>query len=93
MLSVTAEAAQYVKDRNQPVHLERSPCIDACCFQLQEAPSVKFGPPPKPDTYVEHTIQGITVFVPRDLDTLPLTLTLNSFLGFKRLNIEGWQLV
>jgi hypothetical protein len=93
MLAVTAEAAQYVKNRNQPIRLEQSPCIDACCFQLQEAPTAKFGPPAKPEEYVEHNIEGITVFVPRAIDAMTLTLTLSSFLGFKRLCIEGWQLV
>jgi hypothetical protein len=38
------------------------------------------------------TVEGITLFVPRDLPVIPLTVTLNRFLGLKRLVIEGWRL-
>lgn len=48
MVSVHPDAARYVKERNQPIYLEQSPAIDACCFQLQEAPTVKFSVPQKP---------------------------------------------
>lgn len=93
MLSVHPDAARYVKERNQPIYLEQSPPIDACCFQLQEAPSVKFGVPQKPEAFVIHCVEEITVYVPRIIDQLPLALTLSSFLGFKKLSVEGWQLV
>ncbi len=93
MLTVTPPAAQFVKDRNQPIHLELTPCVDACCFQLQEGPSVKFGLPRNPQDYRELAIDGITVYVPFALRLTPLTVTLSSFLGYKRLVVEGWQLV
>lgn len=93
MLSVHPNAARYVKDRNQPVYLEQPPAIDACCFQLQEAPAVRFGVPQKPETFVVYYVEGITVYVPRAIDQIPLSLTLSNFLGFKSLSIEGWRLV
>lgn len=93
MLSITPEAAQYIKSREQTIYLEQTRAIDACCFQLQEAPSVKLGAPANPETFAIHTIEGITAYVPRTINQMPLSVTLSSFLGFKKLVVEGWQLV
>lgn len=93
MLTITPEAVQYIRKRNLPVRLELPPCIDACCFELQEAPEARFGAPKDREAHKEQVIEEITVFIPRSLQSLPLTLTVRSFLGFKHLAVEGWRLV
>jgi hypothetical protein len=44
--------------------------------------------------YEERTLQDVVVRVPRGFsDDTALTIAVSSFLGFKRLVIEGWRLV
>jgi hypothetical protein len=91
MLTFTAEAAAFIRARNQSVFLDIPPLID-CCVHLKESPAVRFGEPHDPQNYRRETIAGVVVFVPRDLPDIPLTVTLTSFLGYKRLVVEGWHL-
>ena len=93
MYSITTEAAEYVRKRSQSVYLDLPPAVDGCCFQLQESPSAKLGVPGNPDAFVQHTVDGIAVYVPRGLKPIPLTVGISSFLGFKKLTVEGWPLV
>lgn len=93
MVTITAEAVQYIRKRNQPVRLELPPCIDACCFELQEAPEARFGVPQNRAAHIEQIVEEIIVFIPRSLQSVPLTLTVSSFFGFRRLTVEGWRLV
>jgi len=53
---------------------------------------VRFGEPYNPSDYVRRTIQDIIVFIPCKLPEIPLILTVSSFLGIKRLVLEGWCL-
>lgn len=91
MLTITPQAVQYIKERNNAIYLELPPVID-CCMHLQEAPMINLGNPPKPECHEKLEISGITVYLPHNLPTIPLTIIITSFLGFKRLAIEGWKL-
>lgn len=91
MLNFSSEAVSYIRDKKQPVYLEIPPVI-GCCITIREKPEVRFGVPYNPEHYEKREMQGITVFIPHDLPDIPLTITLNTFLGIKHLGIEGWRL-
>lgn len=91
MLTVTAKAAAYIKEKGGIINLELPPIID-CCIHLREAPMINIGVPPKPDRFEKKVIDGIEIYFTDDLPDLPLTIDLSNFLGFKRLVIEGWKL-
>lgn len=57
-------------------------------------PSVGLGLPKKPQDYDLLTIDGVTVYWPRGLDTpYSLTIEQHSFFGYKTLHLEGWKLI
>jgi hypothetical protein len=93
MLTITQDALAMIHKHNKPIYLNMPKLITNCCFDLQECPTIHFGKPHDPSKYNERTIQDITVLVPHGLPkTIPLTITVSSFLGFKRLVLEGWCL-
>jgi hypothetical protein len=92
MLTITPEALAIIRKQKQPVFLDMPKLITNCCFNLQECPSVRFGEPRKLSDYEQRTIQDVTVFAPHSLPDIPLTITVGSFLGIKRLVLEGWCL-
>jgi len=94
MISITDEALGVIRKRARPVYLELPKAVSGCCFQIQEAPSVRFGQPREPSTYRERTIQGVSLLVPIGLpEDPPLTLAVSRFLGISRLVVDGWRLV
>ena len=93
MLTITPEALAIIRKHKKPIYLNMPKLITNCCFDLQECPTVHFGKPHDISKYNERTIQDITVLVPHRLpNAVPLTITVSSFLGFKRLVLEGWCL-
>ncbi len=92
MLTITPEAVAYVEERKESLYLDLPPVVRSCCITLQECPAVRLGRPRSSQNYHMRTVEGITLFVPQDLPDIPLTITLDRFLGFKRLVIEGWRL-
>ncbi len=96
MLSISPAALALIRERNQPVHLDLPPPVGrGCCLgELQECPTVRFGVPRDASRYELRTIDGVVVYVPRELRPRdPLTLVLQSFLGFRRVVVEGWRLL
>lgn len=96
MLSISQEARELILGRGSPVRLELARVVSGGCGvpPLQSRPSVRFGAPPPPlrDQYESRDIDGITVHVPRALPAEQrLTLGVVSFLGFRRLVLEGWN--
>ena len=91
MLTITAEANKYVLNNGGSLFLEYITLKGGCCIPYQPAPSVKLGKPYNQDQYRQETIEGLTVFIPHELPEMPLLITMNSFMGFKRLVIEGWH--
>lgn len=92
MLAISPEALVMIRAENRPVYLDMPPHIKGgCCVNLQECPTVRFGDPHDPENYVQKEIQGIQLLIPRrfpmDGD---LTITVSSFLGMKRVVLEGW---
>jgi hypothetical protein len=91
MLSIAPEALGYIQTKDKPIFLDMPPII-GCCIHLRECPSVRFGEPFDAENYDKQVIQGTVVFVPHELPKIDLTITLTSFLGFKKLAVEGWHL-
>ena len=92
MISITPSALSYIRQRDQALHLAMPPMIYGE-FNVQEPPDVKFGLPAKMAAYDPQNIEGITVYLPVDFPVIPLTINVTSFFGFKKLVVEGWQLV
>jgi hypothetical protein len=93
MLTISAEALEIIHRHKKPIYLNMPKLITSCCFDLQECPTVHFGKPHDPSQFQERIIQDVMVLVPHRLPhTIPLTITVSSFLGFKRLVLEGWCL-
>ena len=91
MLSITPEALTYIKQKGKPIYIDIPPLI-GCCIDLVDQPSVHTGIPHDPQNYQEQELQGIKIFIPNDLPDIPLSIEISSFLGIKRLCIEGWKL-
>ncbi len=91
MLSLTPEAVAYIQAQGKPVFLDIPPLISGD-FNIQESPAVRFGQPRDPENYALQVIQGVSVYVPYGLPEQPLTITLSSFLGWRRLVVQGWHL-
>ncbi|VBB05310.1 Hypothetical protein LUCI_0517 [Lucifera butyrica] len=92
MLTFTPEAVDFARNKNQAVYLDIPPVIEGCCITIRESPAVRFGEPRNPERFTRRVIQGLTVYVPDELPDIPLTIILSSFLGWKRLAVEGWRL-
>lgn len=91
MLSIHPEAAAFIRERNCPVYLDIPPLI-GCCIHLKESPAVRFGAPRDPKNFEERSIDGLTVFVPRELPEQPLTIVLSKFFSYRKLMVSGWHL-
>jgi hypothetical protein len=92
MLSITPEAKTYSLNNGGVLYLEYIKLSQgACCIPYQPEPSVKLGKPRNQDKYRQETIDRLTVFIPHELPEEPLLITMNSFVGFKKLVIEGWR--
>lgn len=92
MLSITPEALQIIRKEARQVYLDMPPHIKSgCCVNLQECPAVRFGVPHDRENYVEAEIQGVPVLLPRRFPMdRELQITVSSFLGIKRVVLEGW---
>lgn len=91
MLQVTPQAREWILQQKTSIYLEIPPLI-GCCIHLQESPSVRRGRPHDLSGYSQRMLDDVCVYVPQDLPQVPLTIALTSFLGVKRLVIEGWRL-
>ncbi len=92
MLTITDEALAIIERKPGPVHLDMPPVSSACCISIQECPTVRFGEPHDPHNYVEETIRGVRVLLPRRMPRdRPFELRVSRFLGFRSVVLEGWS--
>ena len=92
MLTITPEARTHALNNGGMLFLEYLALwTDGCCIPYQPEPSVKLGKPYNQDKYRQETIDGLIVFIPNDLPKVPLLITMTSFMGIKRLVVEGWR--
>ena len=96
MLSISPEARALILARRAPIRLELARAVHGGCGvpPLQERPAVRFGAPPAAaaGAFELRELDGIAIHVPRALrDDRSLTIAVASFLGVRRLVVEGWN--
>jgi len=91
MLTITPEARTHALDNGGALFLDYITLTGGCCVPYQPEPAVRLGKPRNQDQYRQETIDGLTIFIPHELPEEELVITMDSFLGFKRLVIEGWR--
>jgi hypothetical protein len=91
MLTITPEAKAYVLDNGCSLFLEYTILISGCCVPFQPEPTVRLGGPRAQDAYRQETVDGTTMFIPRELPQEELTVDLTTLMGRKRLVVEGWR--
>jgi len=91
MVTISPEAQDHAIKNGGELYLEYIVLRSGCCIPYQPGPAVRFGRPHDPARFRAATMAGITVFVPLELPDVPLQINVNSFMGFKRLIVEGWR--
>jgi hypothetical protein len=92
LVSISNEAQDFIRQKEKPVYLEMHKEILNCCMQFQECPVVRWGIPRDLQNYEKMDIGDSSVFIPHRLpEDMPFTIILSSFLGFKRLVLDGWN--
>jgi|GEM_PF-356499 hypothetical protein len=91
MLTITAEAKAYALENGGSLFLEYVTVTGGCCIPYQPEPAVRLGKPRKQDQYRQESLDGLTIFIPHRLPEEELAIAMVSFLGFKKLVIEGWR--
>lgn len=91
MIIISPEAQAYIREKNNSIYFDCPPLI-GCCIHLKESPTIRFGIPYDVHNYDKTEINQLIVYIPHELPDIPLSVVLASFLGFKRLAVEGWQL-
>jgi len=91
MVTITSEARAHALNKGGSLFLEYIVLNSGCCIPYQPGPAVKLGKPYNADVYRMESIDGLTVFIPRDLSEVPLIIKVSSFLGMSRLVVEGWR--
>lgn len=93
MLTISDEALTMIAQKNEPVFLDMPKTITSCCFDYQECPTVRYGEPRNIDDYDKQTIRDIPVYLPHRLPEVDIEIVVSSFLGFKRLVLNGWKVI
>jgi hypothetical protein len=92
MLTIAPEARTYALNNGGTLFLEYFALwTGGCCIPYQPEPSVRLGKPYNQDKYRQETIDDLTIFIPYELPEVPLLITMSSFMGIKRLVVEGWR--
>jgi len=90
MLTITPQARTHALNNGGSLFLEYI-TLAGCCIPYQPEPIVRIGKPHNQDQYRQETIDGLTIFIPHKLPEEELVITMHSFLGYKRLVIDGWR--
>ncbi len=98
MLSIHPDALGLIRERKGAIWLDLPPVVQGgCCLpSLQECPVIRFAPPRDAarQQYQAQEIQGVTVHVPRQMPREgDFTIRVSSFLGMKRVVLDGWRLL
>jgi hypothetical protein len=93
MLTISDEALMMIEQKNESVFLDMPKTITSCCFDFQECPTVRFGEPRNISDYDKQTIRDIPIFLPHRLPECDIEIVVSSFLGYKRLVLNGWKVI
>jgi hypothetical protein len=93
MLSISPDALAIIGKKGRAIHLDLPPVSrGGCCVAIQECPEVRYGPPRDQRRYEEHLLQGIKVYVPKEMHLeRKYTITVASLFGLKWVVLEGWS--
>lgn len=94
-IAITPEARDFIRARGGRLTLELPPPT-GCCVHAQFAPGIQVGDPPKAraDRFTSREVDGVTVFVDRDIpDSANLTVEMQSIFGWRHLAVAGWKLI
>lgn len=85
MLILMPEAIQFIKEKQQPIYLDHPPLEGANSQMRVKAPAVKFGIPQQLSDFTVQQEHGVTVYVPRGLELVQITIELSGIICFKKL--------
>ena len=85
MLLLTPEAIQYIKEQQQPIYLDHPPLEGENRQMKVKAPAVKLGTPKQLTDFNVQQEQGVTVYIPRGLELVNITIELSKVLFIKKL--------
>ena len=85
MLILTPEAIQYINEQQQPIYLDHPPLEGENRQMKVKAPAVRLGTPQQLSNFNIQQEQGVTVYVPRGLELVNITIELSTFLFIKKL--------
>ena len=85
MLILTPEAIEYINEQRQPIYLDHPPLEGENRLMKVKAPAVRLGTPQQLSNYNIQQEQGVTVYVPRGLELVNITIELSTFLFIKKL--------
>lgn len=93
MITISEEALAFIASRQTPIFIDIPHTVSGCCFEITDCPSINLGAPRDTSEYMEQTLQGVPVYVPRCFpEHGEHTILLKTFLGFKRLVLSGWRI-
>ena len=93
MLTIDDKALAMIQAKNQPLSIDPVREFSGCCISVTESPGVHFGAPKvDPDKYAQHSVQGVTVYVPNCFPDGNYVFQLRNLFGFRQLFIDGWKL-
>jgi hypothetical protein len=89
-IHVEPAAREYLQSRGGAVTL-RGSRRHGCCGGTAFVPVAEPGPPDEPEHYQEHDVDGITVYLERDVAVgpEPLEVGLDELWRWQRLRVEG----
>ena len=85
LLTLTSEAIQYIKEQQQPIYLDHPPLEGENRQMKVKAPAVRLGTPQQLSNFNIRQEQDVTVYVPRGLELVNITIELSTFLFIKKL--------
>ncbi|AEE14746.1 hypothetical protein Thena_1125 [Thermodesulfobium narugense DSM 14796] len=93
-IHINDDAKSYIARNGNTIYFDDYPTIGTCVGDIKFPPSVKVGIPREPSKFEATKIDGITVYLPKDVQyNRNLTIKLKKSLGKYQLVIDGWKYV
>jgi len=94
MITIAEDALALIEEKQSPLFIDIPHEIRGCCFDMSDCPAVRFGEPASLSDYARQTVQNATVYVPKCFpENGTFVIKASSFLGFRRLVLNGWRLI
>jgi hypothetical protein len=94
MIIVANEARDYLLAHGGVIHICKERAIPLCGGRINLSPTVSLGEPENIEDYTYANINSIKVYRPRNFESpYDLTVSLQKFLRWKWLVLEGWMII